>query len=1221
MVTQNYNFVAAPIEPSDDTVEREGKLVVKSKEGSGIEIQTDVTIKQTRIGVNSLPKFAIISDLHFDRVSLNNQSAIVREQKLLTALFAKSPNLDAIFICGDYCDSGSESQYNSFFSVFGDPKYCPADVPVYACMGNHEWYTADADTRFKTKFKTNSTNNYIEIKNYPFITISTDNAYTPWYSQATRDFLAASLSDAAAKYPGKPIFVFAHIPVPGTTAGSSAFGSNELTQSLKQYPQVIFFTGHTHHSISDPRSIYQGDFTSVNDGMGWYLSVDGGMVGGIEIPGHDEALEALTARVQTNGDVVIDRWDLYRNNEILPKWEVKAPHDGSAFKYKDIKGEVPFFENPVKPVISKISAAGCKVEWNGAVTPTNNSVVYYYLVEAVNKSTNSVESSAKICSMFFWNENKPKTLEYSISGLTLGKEYFIRITACDAYGNRSTDAIQSDSFITKEYEPDPSVKVPVADLIDLFFSGSTALDRSPLKHTPQAGLNVPTIAFNPTTNSYVATFDAAKSTNYKIWYKDNAVIKNAMAKDFSIECYYKITTQGTKNPFSGLQQGGLGIQHSGYTPTLQAFLGGGYKSLSAGQKLEPTDFYNVIFTYSATDKTMSCYINGIFSSKVTHSGAGLLTIPTSENSQWFGIGADASVAPPGVDYPFDGSIVYCRLYSKVITDDEAYLIDRQNRQRRQITKLDQVNTLLTVTIPAKIAKVNAQSKVILNNIMDEGSALMGDFSITQTNVNQYITKANQAIENAVETSSTPQITVSDENNHAYMTLLTWEPNPELSIMKIKVNGKALSGVNAASGSVLVTGLTPGQQNTVEAVANNGTIDFEPSTLQFTSKGLSDLYEVKDPKMLSNFATYFYACKNFLGTLRANSVTDIAVLPAGRVSYGDLAQIKELILTDDFGASEAGVVDLVQCVNLEKLQIGRSEALKTTTTFTGKNLTAPDNLIGKGALTKEKLSAVLTKKYLPKLTQIGVWIAPSNPVNQSVVTMFSQVATANSIVFNPAVSTSLNLPMAMPTPTAKPSKTNATDVQNLIDRSAWRVVSWSDQEKTPSGSASYPECYVAGMLDGLLSTCYHSGWKEGRPPMPHTVVIDMGKPTTINEFVMIYRNGTGGGRGTNAEIYTVEFSNDAPSSYPTGTPKVGDTPAKNGATMGDFSLTKFPNPASTDGMRWSAPIQVVNNPETAFGTNTFTLPAPVTARTFRLSFTRVQDAVAGQAVNPSEFGFR
>lgn len=83
----------------------------------------------------------------------------------------------------------------------------------------------------------------------------------------------ADMIGAACKAsPGKPVFVFDHVPCKGTTENSGRWGDVRRMKVLSRYPQVIHITGHAHGSLRNEQNIHQGVFTSVSAGCLTYFS-------------------------------------------------------------------------------------------------------------------------------------------------------------------------------------------------------------------------------------------------------------------------------------------------------------------------------------------------------------------------------------------------------------------------------------------------------------------------------------------------------------------------------------------------------------------------------------------------------------------------------------------------------------------------------------------------------------------------------------------------------------------------------------------------------------------------------------------------------------------------------------------------------------------------------------------------------------------------------------
>ena len=90
-----------------------------------------------------------------------------------------------------------------------------------------------------------------------------------------KDLPAFMAKEGASIDPRKPFFYVQHPHPKGTCVGDWAWGAEpNATAVLSKYPNAVAFTGHSHYSLTDERSIWQGAFTSVNAGSLGYTSLD-----------------------------------------------------------------------------------------------------------------------------------------------------------------------------------------------------------------------------------------------------------------------------------------------------------------------------------------------------------------------------------------------------------------------------------------------------------------------------------------------------------------------------------------------------------------------------------------------------------------------------------------------------------------------------------------------------------------------------------------------------------------------------------------------------------------------------------------------------------------------------------------------------------------------------------------------------------------------------------
>jgi predicted MPP superfamily phosphohydrolase len=468
-VTLNANFPSYSVTPDQSwctvskfaTEARHQIKLAAAKNETGVARTANITITGgqepivvtlTQDAANhqaGYPRFAVLSDTHFDNTEGGGETATVKVSRALKNLVAKG-NLDAMFVVGDITNDATDVQYVHLVETFSNTENVPASLPVYYLLGNHDNFNgggSGVEYRFLRNMH-QAMNQYLEIKGYPFILISQTGSGASDYNHAAQRFLTESLADAAANYPGKPIFVFVHVPPRNTCYGSSdtdTWGSPIFPPLLSPYPQVIVFAGHSHFPIGDPRSIWQGEYTSVNDGSTNYTELEPNIPGrSPDLPqyfdetihpvNYNKVTEGLIVNLTESGNaVVIERWDTRRDEEILPQWKVSAPYDGSNFpsEYKGRNGlPVPAFYGNSSDLITVTANSGkVTVTFPQAV---DTEIVHHYIIDI--KDGDNVLKTGNKFSQFYLNSETPDFLTIEFTGLpTDGRELKVEITALDSY--------------------------------------------------------------------------------------------------------------------------------------------------------------------------------------------------------------------------------------------------------------------------------------------------------------------------------------------------------------------------------------------------------------------------------------------------------------------------------------------------------------------------------------------------------------------------------------------------------------------------------------------------------------------------------------------------------------------------------------------------------------------------------------------------------------------
>ena len=265
-------------------------------------------------GGKPLLSFGALSDVHF---CLAKGGAALREPygaDTLEAAFAwfRDNGADAVAIAGDMAHSGLAGELKAiadvWFKVFpGDKAPDGRRVERVFVFGNHDWSSpgrakavfpdeaeckanllvADPKKWWDEIFHEEWTPMFEKTVNgYPFIGAHWCHGgckgKNETFTKGMKEFYASRKEPFD---PEKPFFHIQHPHPRGTVHGEMVWGQDDGTTPgiLSAYPNAVAFSGHSHTSLTDERSIWQGAFTSV--GCASLRNVSQGTPGSIWVRG------------------------------------------------------------------------------------------------------------------------------------------------------------------------------------------------------------------------------------------------------------------------------------------------------------------------------------------------------------------------------------------------------------------------------------------------------------------------------------------------------------------------------------------------------------------------------------------------------------------------------------------------------------------------------------------------------------------------------------------------------------------------------------------------------------------------------------------------------------------------------------------------------------------------------------------------------------------------
>lgn len=286
---------------------------------------------------------AVISDLQLPNSSSRDTHQYKSFESTLKMLInEKHP--DVLIIAGDFTDLSTRKAWGSYKEIFEKAKNSTDKMPiVMGVMGNHDFWLPNFGNGFEIPSPAKQMKRYTKYTGLPVYSHQTVNGYhfIMWssangsYDKSYRNksTARAEIEKAIQDDPSKPVFVVIHLNPQDTAYGSDEWGNSDIADVLKDYPQVISLSGHSHYSIIDERSIFQDKYTAVTTQSLDYIELESGKFNG-SIPkdayGNLNLAEDVPACLLmhiNSGSVTIERLEANTGKTLKYPWVINAPFD------------------------------------------------------------------------------------------------------------------------------------------------------------------------------------------------------------------------------------------------------------------------------------------------------------------------------------------------------------------------------------------------------------------------------------------------------------------------------------------------------------------------------------------------------------------------------------------------------------------------------------------------------------------------------------------------------------------------------------------------------------------------------------------------------------------------------------------------------------------------------------------------------------------------------
>ena len=385
-------------------------------------------------------RFVATSDTHIEDygdTGSQRLSAMIKTAYAISDADEDYKNLDAVVFSGDITDNGHRDSFYTFAAIT-DYELREGTERLAVVSKAHDSYTYfNNSLKLYTGITGQETDFHRVIGGFHFIGVSRSSTLKH-YTDAQVKWLDENIAAAVKDDPSKPVFVFQHEHVRDTVYGSSksdGWGLDTFTDVLEKYPQVVHISGHSHFPANDPRAVWQGSFTAINDGgLAYYeLAVDG--INGQFPEEKDRMSQALIIEVDADNRVLVKVLDVDAG-VIMREFLIDNITEENKTKYA--------FDTRKEAASAPVFAEGAVLGYEKSglkhyitvpqATVSEDNEVFIYRIYVVNKNGRTVYKDWAFSDYFFADQADSITFD---GFMTLGKNLTVKVCAEDVWGNTS----------------------------------------------------------------------------------------------------------------------------------------------------------------------------------------------------------------------------------------------------------------------------------------------------------------------------------------------------------------------------------------------------------------------------------------------------------------------------------------------------------------------------------------------------------------------------------------------------------------------------------------------------------------------------------------------------------------------------------------------------------------------------------------------------------------
>lgn len=385
-------------------------------------------------------RFVATSDTHIKTLGdtgCRRLSAMLKTAYAISEADEDYNNLDAVVFSGDITDYGFRDSFFAFAAIT-DNEIREGTERLAVVSKAHDSYTYfNNSLKVFSSITGQETDFHRVIGGFHFIGVSRSETIKQYTDEQVK-WLDENIAAAVKEDPEKPVFVFQHEHVKDTVYGSSetdGWGLDVFTQVLSKYPQVVHISGHSHFPANDPRAVWQGSFTAINDGgLAYYeLAVDG--KNGQFPDEKDRMSQALIIEVDAENRVLVKVLDV-DDGKIMREFLIDNITEENKTKYsfeeRKEKSTAPVFADGAQLQYEKKGLIHYVTVPQASVSEDNE--VFIYRIYVVNEKGKTVHEDWAFSDYFF--SDKSESIAFD-GFLALGKSLTVKVCAEDVWGNTS----------------------------------------------------------------------------------------------------------------------------------------------------------------------------------------------------------------------------------------------------------------------------------------------------------------------------------------------------------------------------------------------------------------------------------------------------------------------------------------------------------------------------------------------------------------------------------------------------------------------------------------------------------------------------------------------------------------------------------------------------------------------------------------------------------------